>query len=98
MNTINLVPLSGTVMDIVPIAVTSPDAATVIDFTIYNTGGRATPPSSIENAVYSYLQAIRSLNRTRVTTSEIASALSVQEAEVVSVIAALKVKGVTVAK
>jgi len=86
-------------MDIVPNYVTSSDAATVIDFTIYNTGGIATQPApSIENAVYSYLQAIRALNRTRVTTYEIALALSVQEAAVVSVISALKVKGVKVAK
>ena len=95
MNTISMVPPSGTVMGIVPSDV--PDTTTVIDFIMHNAGG-STPPASIENAVYSYLQAIRALNRTRVTTSEIASALSVQEAAVVSVISALKVKGVKVAK
>jgi hypothetical protein len=49
---------------------------------------------SVENAVYGYLQAIRALDRTRVTTSEIASALSIPQAMVISVIPSLKVKGV----
>jgi hypothetical protein len=97
MNTINILPPSATMIGTKPSDVTSPGAATVIDLTTYNDGDVATPRANIENAVYGYLQALRALNRTRVTTSEIASALSVQEAVVISVISAMKVKGVKVA-
>lgn len=52
----------------------------------------------IESAVLGYIQAIRSLDRTQVTTSEIASALAIPEAHVISAIPSLKGKGVKIVR
>jgi hypothetical protein len=51
---------------------------------------------ALESAVYAYLQALRARNRTQVTPSEIANALSISVDEVLSILAALKNKGVKV--
>lgn len=56
------------------------------------------PSKKTENAVYGYIQAIRALKRTQVTTSEIAAALSIPESAVIQTIAALRKKGVKFAR
>jgi hypothetical protein len=50
--------------------------------------------SSIENAVYGYIQAIRALGRTKINTAEVAAALSLAVSEVNGALSALKKKGV----
>ena len=51
----------------------------------------------IENAVYAYIQAIRTLGRTQVNTLEIAKGLNLTAAVVEKTLAALEKKGVKVA-
>jgi hypothetical protein len=48
----------------------------------------------VEGAVYSYVQAVRSLGRTRVTASEIADALSLRTRVVLMALENLQAKGV----
>lgn len=55
-------------------------------------------PLNVGNAIFGYIQAVRSLDRTRITTSEIASALSIPEAAVISALPSLRVKGVKIAR
>jgi len=50
--------------------------------------------TSVQNAVYAYIQAIRALGRTEINTSEIADALSLPVAEVNRAISSLRKKGV----
>jgi hypothetical protein len=59
---------------------------------------RARAGRSVEGAVFGYIQAIRALGRTRVTTFDVATALSLTETEVLAVVAALRKKGVKVAE
>lgn len=61
--------------------------------------GRALPqePSkNLVNAVYSYIQAVRTLGRETVNTEEVAKALSLSPREVERAVAALNSKGVKV--
>lgn len=51
---------------------------------------------SVENAVYAYIRAIRTLGRTTVNTIEIAAALSIPVSKVNAALDALKRKGVRV--
>jgi hypothetical protein len=55
---------------------------------------RARVGKSIENAVYSYIRAVRALGRTAIITTEIADALSLTVADVNRAISSLKKKGV----
>jgi hypothetical protein len=50
----------------------------------------------VENAVYAYLQALRSLGRTTLNTVEVADALSLNMADVNRAVASLSKKGVKV--
>ena len=50
--------------------------------------------NELQNAVFSYIQAVRALGRTRVNTIEIASALGVNAGRVAEAIAHLESKGV----
>jgi hypothetical protein len=52
---------------------------------------------NVENAVYAHIQAMRTLGRTKINTSDIATALGLPVAEVDKTIAALRKKGVKVA-
>lgn len=52
----------------------------------------------IEDAVYTYIQAVRALGRTTINTSEIASALGIDRRKVEAAAAALKDKGVKAAQ
>lgn len=54
------------------------------------------PAKNIENAVYSHIQAIRALGRTRTDTSEIARALGLTQSVVEKTISSLTKKGVRV--
>jgi CRP-like cAMP-binding protein len=49
---------------------------------------------SVENAVYSYMRAVRTLGRTKITTDEVADALALSVREVNSALSSLKKKGV----
>lgn len=51
-------------------------------------------PRDIENAVYAYIQAVRTLGRTTINTEDIARALSVASADVEKVVGNLRDKGV----
>jgi hypothetical protein len=48
----------------------------------------------VENAVYAYIRAVRALGRTKISTTEVASALSLPVVEVNSALSSLKKKGV----
>ena len=52
--------------------------------------------ASVQNAVYAYIRAIRALGRTKITTSEVADALSLSVADVNRAISSLEKKGVRV--
>jgi hypothetical protein len=49
---------------------------------------------NVENAVYAYIRAIRALGRTKITTGEVADALSLSAAEVNNALSSLRKKGV----
>ena len=71
--------------------------STTSDMTTVQASGAGRPRAtakSIENAVYGYLRAIRTLDRTEVTASEIADALLIPRAEVLRALASLRRKGV----
>lgn len=53
--------------------------------------------SAVENAVFGYIQAVRALGRTRVTSGEISAALMLKETEVIAAFRALRDKGVKLA-
>ena len=62
-----------------------------------STGGRRTRGAASKNAqraVYAYLQAIRSLNRDRVTPEEVARALGISTASALAASIAMRSKGV----
>lgn len=91
-------PTSGTSISIVTLT-TSTSHRVVANSTHVGLGDVASVAwalPKIENAVLGYIQAICSLDRTQVTTSEIASALSIPEAHVISAIPSLKIKGVKI--
>ena len=48
----------------------------------------------VENALYAYIRAVRALGRTKISTTEVASALSLPVVEVNSALSSLKKKGV----
>ena len=54
------------------------------------------PTMNVESAVYSYIQAVRALGKTRLTASEIASSLSISPFDVNEAIAKLHSKGVKI--
>jgi hypothetical protein len=58
---------------------------------------RVAVSKALENAVYSYIRAVRALGREQVTASEIASALSLSVSDVVKALVALRNKGVKIA-
>jgi hypothetical protein len=58
--------------------------------------GERTRKRKIEKAVYSHIQAVRTLGRTKINTAEIADALSIPVSEVTAAIDGLKRKGVKV--
>jgi hypothetical protein len=49
---------------------------------------------SVQNAVYAYIRAVRALGRTKITTPEVADALSLTLAEVNGALSSLKKRGV----
>jgi len=49
---------------------------------------------SVESAVYAYMRAVRSLGRTKITTAEVADALSLSIRDVNSALSSLKKRGV----
>jgi hypothetical protein len=55
---------------------------------------RVRASTNVQNAVYAYVRAMRSLGRTKVNTSEVAEALSLQVVEVNRAISSLKKKGI----
>ena len=55
---------------------------------------RLAPSEALKNAVYSHIQAVRSLGRTEISASEIANALSVPVLDVMEALKALQSKGV----
>jgi CRP-like cAMP-binding protein len=55
---------------------------------------RADSNKNVQNAVYSYIRAVRALNQTKITTVQIASALALSVVEVNKVLSSLKEKGV----
>jgi len=50
--------------------------------------------TSVQNAVYAYIRAVRALGRTEINTSEVAAALSLSVAEVNSALSSLRKRGV----
>lgn len=82
---------------------TGTSTASVMD--VQRPAGRRAPAATqrgqqknVENAVYAHIQAVRSLGRTRINTSDIARALSIPQNAVVGALAALQKKGVRVAE
>jgi hypothetical protein len=62
----------------------------------------ASPPTApstraLENAVYGHIRAIRALGRTKISASEIATALSLPIRDVIKALNALRSKGVKIA-
>ena len=60
--------------------------------------GKPLSQAKIESAVYSYIQAMRALGKTRITTAEIAEALGLPEAVVRNASESLTDKGVRAAE
>ena len=64
-----------------------------------NTPTQKAPVSKkIENAVYGYARAMRSLDRKKLTVSEISSALSIPERDVIKALSGLTNKGIKIPK
>ena len=59
---------------------------------------KAPASKKIENAVYGYARAMRSLDRKKITVSEISSALSIPERDVIKALGGLTKKGVKIPK
>lgn len=49
---------------------------------------------NVQNAVYAYIRAVRALGRTKITTAEVADALSIPVVEVNGALSSLKKRGV----
>jgi hypothetical protein len=49
---------------------------------------------AVHNAVYAYIRAVRALGRTKITTAEVAEALSLPVVEVNGALSSLKKRGV----
>src|SRR5262249_53590007 len=72
-------------------------AASASNFTVSSPSGRIVGDTSsrdVENAIYAYLRALRSLQRTSVTAEEISKALNIPSTDVLRSMEALKKKGV----
>ncbi len=72
---------------------TSTSTVTVNSFPVAY-GQNPTPAKGVEDAVYGYIQAVRALGRTHISTLEIASALNLPVSSVQQASAALISKGV----
>jgi hypothetical protein len=64
----------------------------------HSTASSRAAKKKIENAVYGYIQAVRTLDRTQINTDRIAEALSIPVAQVNASLAALERRGVRIKK
>ena len=78
---------------------TSSSTAGTVSIAITSVGSLASPRSlaDIESAVFSHIQAVRTLGRSEINTAEIAQALSLPQELVIAAVARLRGKGVRVA-